>query len=165
LVDALGHLRCDRSIWAARGAGFDLRERHLRVIDLGDDVLHALHPREHLDAGDMGQQLARDGARGDATDRLARARATTTLPGADAVLGIVGVVGLRGPVGVFERLVRRGARVFVSHQHRDRRAQGLTLDHARQDFHLVRFVARRGQAALAGAAAIQIALDLFNADG
>ena len=49
----------------------------------------------HLDAGGVAQQLARDRARRDAADRLARAGAAAALPVADAVLRLGGVVGVR----------------------------------------------------------------------
>ena len=99
------------------------RQRHAGRIDLRLDVVHALHPREHLDAGRRREQLARDRAGGDAPDRLARARAPAALPVADAVLRLGGEVGVRRPVDVLHVLVGARARVLVAHQQRDRRAE------------------------------------------
>ena len=129
-------------------------------VDLRLDVVHLAHPREHLDAGDVGEQLARDRAGRDAADRLARARAAAALPVADAVLRLVGVVGVRRPVDVLHVLVGRRARVLVAHEQRDRRAERAALEHARQDLDAVRLLARRGEAALTGPAPVEVALDL-----
>ena len=82
-VDLRGHLGRGGRVGAAHRVRLDGRERHRARIDLRLDVVHALHPREHLDAGRGREQLARDRARRDAADRLARARAPAALPVAD----------------------------------------------------------------------------------
>ena len=152
---------------AAAGSGqrtglrLDRRERHARGVDLRLDLVHALHPGEHLDARRDAQQLARDRAGGDAPDRLARARAPAALPVADAVLRLGRVVGVRGPVDVLHRLVGLGPRVLVAHEQRDRRAERPALEDAGEDLDAVGLVARRRERALAGPAPIEIALDLL----
>ncbi len=52
------------------------------------------------------------------------------------------------------------ALILVADQQRDGRAGGLALVHAGEDLHRVRFIALRDMAAGAGAAAIQILLDV-----
>ena len=72
-------------------------------------------------------------------------RAAAALPVADAVLRLVGVVGVRGPVGVLE--VRRrppGARPCCAPAMRDRRAERLALEDAGEDLGAVGLLARRG---------------------
>ena len=80
--------------------------------------------------------------------------------GADAVLGVVGVVGVRWPVDVAHVLVGAGTLVGVAHQHRDRRADGETVEDARQDLDLIGFVALGDEPALAGPAAVEVGLDV-----
>ena len=72
----------------------------------------------------------------------------------------VGVVGVRRPVDVLHVLVGRRARVLVAHQQRDRRAERPALEDAREDLDAVGLLARRGEPALAGAAPVEVALDL-----
>ncbi len=57
-----------------------------------------------------------------------------------------------------------GPRVLVAHQDRDRRAERVALEDAREDLGAIGFVARRRQAALARATPIEVALDLRERD-
>ena len=52
------------------------------------------------------------------------------------------------------------ALIGIADQQRDRRAGGLALEHARQDFDLIRFLALRDVARRAGLAAIEFELDV-----
>ena len=71
-----------------------------------------------------GEDLARDGAGRDARRGLARRRAPAAAIVADAVLDVVGVVGVAGPVLVRDLGIVLRALVDVLDQERDRRAGG-----------------------------------------
>ena len=100
-VDGAVHLGRCRGIRAAHRVGLDRVERHAcsgrpSPRCRARELTHASTSTPHRDA----QQLARDRAGGDASDRLAGARPAAALPVADAVLGLVGVVGVRRAVDV-----------------------------------------------------------------
>ena len=155
---------------AAAGSGqrtgirLDRRERHARRVDLRLDVVHALHPGEHLDAGRRREQLARDRAGRDAAHRLARARAAAALPVADPVLRLGRVVGVRRPVDVLHVLVGLGRASWLRTSSAIGVPSVMALEHAREDLDAVVLVARRGERALAGPAPIEVALDLARVD-
>jgi hypothetical protein len=77
----------------------------------------------------------------------------------------VGVVGVAGAEGLQDVAVVLAALVGVADQQGDRRAGGPALVHAGEDLHRVGFVALRDELAGAGAAAVQIALDVGLAQG
>ena len=79
---------------------------------------------------------------------------------AQAVLAPVGVVGVAGAEGVEQVAVVPAALVGVADQQADRRAGGLALVDAGQDLHRVGLVALRHVAAGAGAAAVEVGLDV-----
>ena len=93
-------------------------------------------------------------------DGLARAGPPAALPVADAVLGVVGVIGVRGPVDVLERRVMLRLGVRVVHQDEDRGAERLPLENAGEDFARVAFLALRGDAALPRPPPVQLHLDV-----
>src|SRR5262249_49410382 len=114
----------------------------------------------HGCAEDAVQNLARDGAGGDAARRLARRRAAAAGIVADAVLGPVGVVGVAGPELVLDGGVVLGTLVLVLDQKADRRPRRLALEQARQDLHLIRLAPLRREARLPGPAAVEPGLDV-----
>ena len=129
------------------------------------DVLHRFDVGEAFVAGKgVLQHFASDGTGGDAADGLAGAGAAAAGDGADAVFGIVGVVGVAGAVGLLHLRVGGGALVRVAHEDADRHAERLAIEHAGLDFGHVVFFARRGDLALAGAAAVQLMLDVLDAE-
>ncbi len=73
---------------------------------------------------------------------------------------------MAGPVGVADRAVVLGALVDVLDQQGDGRARrhlpagALVLEHAGEDLHLVGLAALRGEARLAGLAAVELGLDV-----
>src|SRR5690606_24413072 len=79
---------------------------------------------------------------------------------AAAVLVVVGVVGVGRAEQVLDGRVVLGLLVGVADQEADRATGGLALEHAGEDFHLVRFLALGGVAAGARLAAIQVALQV-----
>ena len=94
-LDALDHLRGDRGIGAADVVGVDGVARDRRVVDRCRDAGDLVDPRDDLDTPRAREQLLRDRARGDAARGLARARTAAAGDGADAVLRVVRVVGVR----------------------------------------------------------------------
>src|SRR5690606_37039873 len=112
------------------------------------------------DCDAVAQDLARDRAGGDAHRGLARARPAAAPVIADAVLGMVGEVGVARPELVLDRAVVARARIHVLDQKGDRRTRGLTLEGAGEDFDLVRLAPLRGELRLAGPAPVEPVLDV-----
>ena len=75
------------------------------------------HPK-YLDAGRSLEQLAGDGSCRHPSDGLAGRRPPSAGPVPEAVLDVVGVVGVGGSVHLSQVLVGLGAGVGVAHQHR-----------------------------------------------
>ena len=73
------------------------------------------------------KSFARHRAGGDAAHRLTRARPSAPLPVANAVLGLGGPVGVRGPEDVLHMLVGLRPCVLVSDQDGDRSPEGPAL--------------------------------------
>ena len=130
------------------------------MVDLRLDRLHAGDVGQHLGAAAFAQQLLGDGACGHPAHGLPRAGAAAADPGADPVLALIGVVGVRGAVGAAHLLVVLRLGVGVAHQHRDRRAQRAALEHPGQDLRPVRLAALGGQRALPRAPAVQLGLQI-----
>src|SRR5262249_55562820 len=84
--------------------------------------------------------------------------AAAALPGADAVLGLVGVVRVRRAVLGAHLLVVAAARVLVAHQERDGRAERQAVVHAREDLDAILLAPLGDDLALAGAAPVELAL-------
>ena len=161
LVDAPDHLLGGVWIGAANQVRIHLREADGDGIDLRLDVVDRRDPRQHLDAGNLTQQLARDCTRSDSADGLSGAGATAALPVAHTVLGLGREVGVRGAVEVAHVLVRGRPGVLVSDQHCDRRAQGHPFEEPGQDFDLVGLLAGAGESALTGPPPVEVALDVL----
>ena len=131
------------------------------AVDLVRAHLHQRAAHVHL-----GQDLARDGAGGDPHRGLARRRAPAAAIVAQAVLGLIGEVGVARAKLVLDVGIVLRALVGVLDQERNRRARrhlraGLRMrHHAGQDLHRVRLLPLRGEARLAGPAAIEVALDV-----
>ena len=107
----------------------------------------------------LGQQLFGNGSSRHAANCFAGRGASTTTAGLNAVLRLVGGIGMGGPKGHLHLLVIAGPLVFVAHQHGDRCAQGDPIEQTAEDFNLVVFLARGGDFALTRFAAIQFGLD------
>ncbi len=110
-------------------------------------------------ADTLGQILACDRACRDAHDGFPRRRAAAAAVIADAVLVLVGVIGVAGPETVLDLRVVARALVDVLDEQPDRRARRDALEDARQDAHLVGLLALRDVAAPARAPALEIGLD------
>jgi hypothetical protein len=127
--------------------------RHRVRIDVrpGVNGVHTLDPGADPHFGKTrGKELLGHRAGRHARDSLARRRAPTPLPGANAVLGVIGEVGVARTIDVVPLVVRRGAGVPVAHQETNgsaQRASGLQID-ARQELGRVVLGARGGELAL-----------------
>src|SRR5690606_15318354 len=113
-----------------------------------------------LDTQPLAQVLAGDRARRHPHGRLARGRAAATPVVADAVLLVVGVVGVPRPEAILDPGVVAGTLVRVLDQPPARRAGRQAFEHARQDTHGVGLLALGCVAGLAGPPAIEVALDV-----
>ena len=155
------HLFGHRGVGAADDIGLDVGEGDGGGIDLGGQLMDGFDVGDDLQRGaQLGEDLFRDGSGGDAADGLARGGATAALPVADAVFGLVGEVGVRGAEGGLHLAVGLGAGVLVGDVDGDGGAEGATLEDAGEDARGVGLVARGDDVALAGAAAVEIALDV-----
>ena len=131
----------------------DVDRRRRNVADGAD-------PGDDLDAIDLVEHLFHHGAGGHAADGFARAGAAAARSGADAVFGLIGVVGMGRPGDPAHLPVVAGPLVAVGHEKADGRAQGEAVFHARKNGHPVRLLAVGGQFALARPAAVQLRLDV-----
>src|SRR5579862_8436623 len=87
----------------------------------------------------LGQIFAGDGPGSYSHDRLACRRAPAAAVVAEAVLVLVGIVRVPGAETVLDLVVVARARVSVLDEDADRRAGGSSLEHTRQDTHLITF--------------------------
>ncbi len=150
---------------AAGGVGFDHVERDRVGIEVGVDGVDRTHPGQNLDPGDRGQQLPGDGTGGDPPDGLTGRGPAASPMVADAVLGVVGVVGVARSVDVLEMVVGARVLVLVSHHQRQRGAGGPPLEDSREDLDPVGLVPLGDQPTLPGAPAVEVELDLVGGDG
>ena len=104
--------------------------------------------------------LPGDGPGGDAHRGLAGAGAAAAAIVADAVLGLVGEVGVARAEQLLDPAVVLGARVLVLDEQADGRAGGQPLEDAGQDPHPVGFAPLGGVPALPRAAAVELALEV-----
>src|SRR5690606_34422793 len=116
------------------------------------------------DAHRLAQHFPRHRARGHPHGRLAGRAATAAARVADAVLGLVGEVGVAGAEGAGDVAIVLRAGVLVLDQDRDRRTRGhrpgAVVVRARQDARRVALPALGDEAAAAGPAAVQPRLDV-----
>src|SRR5690606_3718170 len=131
--DEVDHLLRDGFIGTTYDVLFDVGNRHGQGIDGGLDGLHAGNLGDDFRSRVFVQNLLGDSTGGHATDGFARGRATTSAPVPESVLGVVGKVRVGRAVLVLERLIVRRAGVLVADDDADRRAQGASLEHARDD--------------------------------
>ena len=137
-------------------------QSQLAAIDLVRAHLHQRAAHFHV-----GQDLARDGAGGDARRGLARRRTSAAAIIAQAVFGLIGEVGMARAKLVLDLGIVLGALIGVLDQQRNRRSRrhlhaGLGMGHhAGQDLHRVRLLALGGEARLARTAAIEVVLDVL----
>src|SRR5690606_30920172 len=108
----------------------------------------------------LAQVLARDRARRDAHRRLARRRAAAAAVIADAVLLLVGVIGVARPELVLDGGVVAGALVGVLDHEADGRAGRLPFEHARENAHAVSFLALGGVPRAPGTPPVEVRLDV-----
>jgi hypothetical protein len=113
----------------------------------------------------LGQPLLGHGTGGHHRCGEPRGRAPAAARVAQAVFVKVGVVGMAGTEGLQDVAVVLAALVGVADQQGNRCAGGLALVHAGEDLDRVGLVALRDELAGAGAAAVQIALDVGLAQG
>ena len=129
-------------------------------------MLDGVDPCDDFEAwGESGEDLAGDGGGGDAADGFAGGGSAAALPVADAVFGVVGVVGVAGAVFAGHFGVGFGAGVLVTDHDGDGGAEGEPVEDAGEDFAAVEFLARGDDVALAGAAAVEVELDVFCGEG
>src|SRR4029079_16795689 len=113
-----------------------------------------------------GHDLARNRAGSDPRRGLARGRASATAIVVDAVLVVAGVPGMSRTIGILDRRVIFRTLIDIVDEERDRRAGRHFLptlfvgERARENTHGVGLLALRGEARLAGPAAIEILLDV-----
>ena len=75
--------------------------------------------RHDLGAALLPQQLFRDGPGRNAPNGFPGARPSTTLPIANAIFGVVAIIGMRGAVEVLKRRIVLGFGIGIPHQDGD----------------------------------------------
>ena len=163
--DEPDHAFGDGAIRAADDSGFDVVGANGLGIDDGAEALDLLDAGEDVDAIGLVQDFTGDGAGGDASDGFAGAGAATALPVADAVFGLISEVGVGRPVFMGHLGVSLGARVFVLHPEGDRSAESTAFERAGQDLDGIGLLARGDDGGLAGAATVEVGLDITFGEG
>ena len=147
--------------------------RHLRPIKALDALRAHRHQRAaHRDlAIKRCENFARNRARRHPRRGFAGAGTAAAAIIAHAIFGPIGVVGMAGAELVADLAIVFRALVLVLDQQRDGRARGhlllhaLVLEHAGQDLHRVGFAPLGDEFRRAGAAAIQVFLDIGHGEG
>jgi len=96
----------------------------------------------------------------DAHCGLTRRRPTSAAIIANAVFLLIRIIGMPRPKLILDVAIILRALIFVLDDEPDRRARRHTLEHTRENLHLVRFAALGRVPRLAGATAIEIALNI-----
>ena len=151
---------------AARRRGLDLLERRGLGGRGHAEVGDALDPRGDAGAAGVLQDGLGDGAGGDAGGGLARGGTAAAGDGADAVLGVVGEVGVRGAVGDLHLRVGLRPLVGVTDDDGDGRTEREAVGgDAREHFRRVAFLPLGDEGALAWSAAGQLAPEEGRVEG
>ena len=153
------HVVLDRADVSHRGKK-RVVDHMVPAIKADGQLAHLCHAATKGGAVALVQPLARHRAGGDGGRGQARGRAAAAARVAHAELAPVGVVGVAWAEGLGDVAIVLAALVGVADQQANRRAGGLALVHARQDLDLVRLVALGDEFAGAGAAAVQLGLDV-----
>ena len=159
-LDAGDHAGGGFGVGAANGVGLDLGEGDVFEVDLGGDVLDLGDAGEDFDAEALAEDFFGDGTSGNAADGFAGAGAAAALPVAESVFGLVGVVGVGGAELGGHLGIGFGAHVLVFHPHGDGGAKGFAFEGAGEDLDGVGFLAGGDDAGLAGAASVEVGLDV-----
>ncbi len=155
------HINSSSSVNARRiGAEEWIFVRGFGLHRLDDTVADLRKVAADLHAETLAQVLARDGTGGDAHHGLARRGAPAAAVVAKAVFLLVGVVGVTGTKPVLDLLVVARTRVGVLDEDADGRAGGAALEHTGEDLHRVGFVALTDELRRAGAAPVDVALQI-----
>ena len=149
---------------AAYDVGFYLLLGDRVGIDVGGDFVDLFDVGQDFGAAGLPKDFAGDRPGCDPADRFPGAGTAAALPVPNAIFGLVGVVGVRGPVFGAHLLVVFGPDVFVPDEHGDGRAEGFSFKEAREDFHAVGFLPLGGDAALSGPPPVEFDLDFFCCD-
>ena len=151
-------------VGAAHGVGFGEREVVAPIVGREGDGAHLRGVGRYADAqraqGELGQ-----GASHAARHRFAGRRAAAAAVVAQAVAGLVGIVGMRGAEYVAQVVVVGRVLVLIAHDETDGAAGGAAFEYAREYFHAVGLAARGGQGALSRPAAGQFGTDEIHVDG
>ena len=164
-LDAGDHRLGGFEIGTTHGGSIDLGGRNCRLIDFGVQIVDRANVGDDLIGGvKRADHLTRHDASGHTPDGLAGGRAATAFPVPDAVLALVGKIGMRGAEHRLHLGVGRGARILVIDGHHDRRAEGLALKDSGEDTALVLLLTRGDDVALARATPVKLNLNLLRSD-
>ncbi len=113
---------------------------------------------------DARNDFSRNGASRDPRRCFARGRTPAAAIIADAVFGVIDVIGMAGTIGVFDLAIVLRALVGILDQQRNRRpggklCAGVVHHDPGQDFHRVGLLPLGSEAGLAGAAQVEKGLD------
>mmetsp|Transcript_29832 Transcript_29832/g.62541 ORF Transcript_29832/g.62541 Transcript_29832/m.62541 type:complete len:448 (-) Transcript_29832:12-1355(-) len=166
LLDAVDHLVRRLEMRAAHHVGVHLLAGdgvHVGVLLRALDVPHGADPGDDFDAVLLLEPLLRDGARRHAPDGLARARAPTAARRPEAVLHLIGEVGVGGPRHLAHFAVVVRPHVFVSDKEADWRAKSDSLFGSGQDGDRIFLISPRADTSstsLARTTSVQLNLDI-----
>ena len=164
--DPLDHRLDHGGVAGADDVSFDSGGGDGGRIDAGGEILDGMDPGEDFYAGVEGvEDLPGHGGGGDTADGFAGGRAATARRSADAVFGVVGVIGVAGAVFGCHFIVGAGALVGVADEDGNGASKGEAVVDTGEDFGGVGLVAGGDNLRLTGAAAVEFPLDLRRRDG
>src|ERR1700737_963017 len=111
------------------------------------------------------QHFLRDGSGCDSTYCLARRRTPAALPIADSILGLIGVIGVRGAKRRLHFTICFRPGILVPHHERNRRSEGETFKNPGKNLAFILFSALRNDLTLTWPPAVEIKLNILCSQG
>mmetsp|Transcript_20326 Transcript_20326/g.30513 ORF Transcript_20326/g.30513 Transcript_20326/m.30513 type:complete len:337 (-) Transcript_20326:413-1423(-) len=162
LINAGEHFDCRVLVWTTNDICIHIFDCKGIIVDVTGDVLDFGNVAKDLNVIVLLEDLPRNGTRGNTPNRLPGTTPPPTRYSPYSILGIIGSIRMRRPVGNTHIILQiiPGALILVPNQHGNGRARGDALArHAGEDFDCIGLVAGSGDAGLARAASVEVDLD------
>ena len=89
---------------------------------------------------------------------------SASLPVAGSILGLIGIIRVRGTVFLPHLIISTGPGILISHQNHNWGANCLPLEGSREDLAAILLISRGNNLALPGPTPVQLGLNFLNAD-
>mmetsp|Transcript_6956 Transcript_6956/g.16595 ORF Transcript_6956/g.16595 Transcript_6956/m.16595 type:complete len:360 (+) Transcript_6956:219-1298(+) len=165
LINPFQHFLGGSLIRTANNVGIDLLHGKSGIIDIGSfDILNLGHICKNFDAIVLVKDLPRHGTSSDATDCLTGGTTSSSSDGTNAILGIVGSIGMRWTIRYLHIIVEVIARslVLIPNKHANGSADGDAIGrHPAQDFDGIGLISWGGDSALTRTPTVKVNLDFL----